>query len=229
MLTLANVDVHYGPLQALHDVSLEVRDGEIVAILGANGAGKSTILKTISGVVPTTRGNIHFNDTAIASADPSQIVRLGIVHCPEGRHVFPDFTVEENLLIGAYVHRGAAGFEDVFALFPILGERLRQPAGTLSGGEQQMLAIGRALMGRPRLLLLDEPSLGLAPVIVERIFEVIAQLRSRGTSIVLVEQNAALGLEFADRAYVLSHGRIRFSGPASEPETARVAQETYLG
>jgi branched-chain amino acid transport system ATP-binding protein len=229
MLALHEIDAFYGPLQALHSVSLDVPDDSIVAILGANGAGKSTVLKTISGIVKPARGRVTFAGRELAGSDPASIVKCGIVHCPEGRHVFPQFTVEENLRMGAFSQPDLGELPKVRELFPFLSQRRRQLAGTLSGGEQQMLAIGRALMARPKLLLLDEPGLGLAPVIVEQIFDVLGKLRGAGAAIVLVEQNASLALEFADRAYVLSHGRVRYAGQAAGAQTAEIVRRAYLG
>ncbi len=229
MLALRDVDTFYGRLQALHGVSLDVPNGSVVAILGANGAGKSTLLKTVSGILKPARGRVTFAGRELAGADPAEIVKCGIVQCPEGRHVFAEFTVEENLRAGAFSQPDLGELPRVLELFPVLRERSRQLAGTLSGGEQQMLAIGRALMARPKVLLLDEPSLGLAPVIIEHIFEVLAELRAGGTAIVLVEQNASLALEFADRAYVLSHGRVRYAGPAAEADTLAIVRQAYFG
>jgi branched-chain amino acid transport system ATP-binding protein len=229
MLEVQAVDAYYGRLQALHGVSLAVAAGSIVAILGANGAGKSTLLKTISGIVEPAQGRVTFGGRDIGGLDPAAIVRCGIIQCPEGRHVFADFTVDENLRMGAFSQSDLGELSRVRELFPILAERRRQLAGTLSGGEQQMLAIGRALMARPKLLLLDEPSLGLAPVIVEAIFDILQTLRGSGVAIVLVEQNASLALEFADYAYVLAHGRICHAGPAADARTAETVRRTYLG
>jgi branched-chain amino acid transport system ATP-binding protein len=229
MLTLHEIDAFYGRLQALHGVSLEVPDGSIVAILGANGAGKSTLLKTVSGIVKPARGRVSFDGRELGGADSATVVAAGIIHCPEGRHVFPELTVDENLRMGAYAQPDLGELSRVRALFPVLADRRGQAAGTLSGGEQQMLAIARALMARPKLLLIDEPSLGLAPVIVEQIFEILGTLRGGGVSIVLVEQNAALALEFADRAYVLAHGRLCYAGPAAGADTLAAVQRAYLG
>jgi branched-chain amino acid transport system ATP-binding protein len=213
----------------LHSLSLDVPDGSIVAVLGANGAGKSTVLKTISGIVKPARGRITFAGRELAGIDPAAIVKRGIVQCPEGRHVFGELTVEENLRMGAFSQPDLGELARVQEIFPILAQRRRQLAGTLSGGEQQMLAIGRALMARPKLLLLDEPSLGLAPVIVEQIFDVLGTLREAGAAIVLVEQNAALALEFADLVYVLSGGSVRYAGPAAGAQTLDIVRRAYLG
>ncbi|MEO9136785.1 MAG: ABC transporter ATP-binding protein [Casimicrobiaceae bacterium] len=230
MLTLDNVHVCYGHVQVLRGISLEVPDGAVVALLGANGAGKTTTLKAISGILRPARGTIHFDGEEISRLDPSQIVRRGIIHCPEGRQVFPGLTVRENLMLGSYA-RGdpRVQFDRVIDIFPALRSRLGQLAGTLSGGEQQMLAIGRALMGEPRLLLLDEPSLGLAPLIVEYIFRVIAKFREHDISVLLIEQNATLALEFAEWAYALSHGQIRFSRAAAELHDSDLVRRAYLG
>jgi branched-chain amino acid transport system ATP-binding protein len=229
MVSVQNLDVAYGRVPALHDVNVEIPHRAIVAVLGPNGAGKSTLLKTISGIVRPRRGRIIANGEDVTHADPAAIVRSGIVHCPEGRHVFPEFTVEENLRVGAYTRGDLDAMDSVLEMFPVLRERLRQLAGTLSGGEQQMLAIGRALMARPRVLLLDEPSLGLAPLLVERIFAAIVRLRDDGMTIALVEQNAALALAVADRAYLLVAGRIRFAGEASALAGSQLLHTAYLG
>ena len=229
MLALQEIDAFYGRLHVLHSLSLDVPDGSIVAVLGANGAGKSTVLKTISGIVKPARGRITFAGRELAGIDPAAIVKRGIVQCPEGRHVFGELTVEENLRMGAFSQPDLGELARVQEIFPILAQRRRQLAGTLSGGEQQMLAIGRALMARPKLLLLDEPSLGLAPVIVEHIFDVLGTLREAGAAIVLVEQNAALALEFADLVYVLSGGSVRYAGPAAGAQTLDIVRRAYLG
>jgi branched-chain amino acid transport system ATP-binding protein len=229
VLALQEIDAFYGRLHVLHSLSLDVPDGSIVAVLGANGAGKSTVLKTISGIVKPARGRITFAGRELAGIDPAAIVKRGIVQCPEGRHVFGELTVEENLRMGAFSQPVLGELARVQEIFPILAQRRRQLAGTLSGGEQQMLAIGRALMARPKLLLLDEPSLGLAPVIVEQIFDVLGTLREAGAAIVLVEQNAALALEFADLVYVLSGGSVRYAGPAAGAQTLDIVRRAYLG
>ncbi len=229
MLEVENVRVSYGAVAALRGVTLAVPESGIVALLGANGAGKSTLLKAISGVTPVTDGHIRFKGLDVTGLDASRIVRAGIVHCPEGRQVFPNLSIRDNLRLGAYAHNETPNLAAPFALFPILERRSEQLAGTLSGGEQQMLAIARALMGRPQLLLLDEPSLGLAPIIVAQIFEVITDLRARGMAILLVEQNAALALRLADHAYVLGRGSIRFEGPAAEVAASEALREAYLG
>jgi branched-chain amino acid transport system ATP-binding protein len=229
VLKLDDVHVHYGRVHVLRGISLEVPDGAIVALLGANGAGKTTTLKTISGILKPSRGSVHFDGEDITRLDAADIVRRGIIHCPEGRQVFPQLSVRENLMLGSYA-RGNAGvqFERVLDIFPALRSRLAQLAGTLSGGEQQMLAIGRALMGEPRLLLLDEPSLGLAPLIVEYIFQVIAKFREHDISVLLIEQNAMLALEFAGWAYALSHGQITFSHAAQALRDTDLVRRAYL-
>ena len=233
MLKLESVRASYGPVEALRGIDLDVREGELVCLLGANGAGKSTTLRAISGLVRPTAGRILFGDRAITGAEPAAVLAAGIAHCPEGRRVFPYLTVEENLAMGAYVRRDRAGIatdlERVCSHFPILGERRRQAAGTLSGGEQQMLAIGRALMARPRLILFDEPSLGLAPTVVETTFAIIADIRRQGTTVLMVEQNAYLALQMADRGYVMETGRIVLSGPARDLMADANVRRAYLG
>ena len=233
MLELTDVQVRYGNIRALQGVSLRVDQGELIALIGANGAGKTTTLRAISGLQRPSEGTITFEDADITSASTDRIVGLGISHCPEGRRIFGSLTVAENLRLGAVsvADGGAAGdeLEKVFALFPLLKERLSQAGGTLSGGEQQMLAIGRALMSRPRLLLLDEPSLGLAPLMVERIFETIAELKRQGRTILLVEQNVHQALDVADRAYVLETGRITLEGPAEQLRADPKVEQSYLG
>ena len=233
MLRLEGVTAGYGRIAALRDVSLEVRPGELVCLIGANGAGKSTTLKAISGLVRPTSGRITWNGQEIQRRPPDEILRRGIAHCPEGRRVFPHMTVEENLAMGAYVRTDDAAVRadmaSAFEHFPVLRERRRQAAGTLSGGEQQMLAIGRALMARPRLILFDEPSLGLAPTMVEATFRIIADIQRRGATVFMVEQNAYMALRLASRAYVMETGRIALEGPAAalldDPEVRRA----YLG
>jgi branched-chain amino acid transport system ATP-binding protein len=232
VLRLDGLDVYYGQIRALKDVSLEVRRGEIVALLGNNGAGKTTTLKTISGLLAPRQGRIHLEDRLLTGSPPHAVVGLGIGHVPEGRRIFNRLTVRENLIMGAFL-RNDAGISDdlqrVFILFPRLKERITQVAGTLSGGEQQMLAIGRALMGRPRLLLLDEPSMGLAPVLVEQIFDTIGAVNRQGTTILLVEQNAAMALSIAHRGYVLETGSIVLSGTAAELSENAEVRRAYLG
>ena len=233
MLTLDVVVARYGRITALDQVSLTVGAAELVCLIGANGAGKTTTLKTISGLVRSAAGRIVFDGREIQSLPPQEILRRGIAHCPEGRRVFPYLTVRENLEMGAYVRTDAAAVAAdlgrVFAHFPILGERRRQPAGTLSGGEQQMLAIGRALMARPRLILFDEPSLGLAPTVVESVFEIIAGIQREGTPVLMVEQNAWMALQIATRAYVMETGRITLEGPARELLANERVKQAYLG
>jgi branched-chain amino acid transport system ATP-binding protein len=232
MLRLDGLDVYYGEIHALRGVALDVREREIVALLGNNGAGKSTTLKTISGLLRPRRGTISFEDTPLAGVAPHDIVARGIAHVPEGRRIFNRLSVRENLTMGAYLRHdaGVAGDLDrVFDLFPRLKERIAQVAGTLSGGEQQMLAIGRALMANPRLLLLDEPSMGLAPVLVEQIFATIDSINRQGTTILLVEQNAAMALSIAHRGYVLETGVIVLTGSAVELAGNADVRRAYLG
>ena len=233
MLELTDVHVRYGNIRALQGVSLRVDTGELVALIGGNGAGKTTTLRAISGLLRPSQGAITFDGTDLTSASTDRIVGLGISHCPEGRRIFGSLTVAENLRLGAVsvsdAAAAAAELENVFALFPLLKERLGQAGGTLSGGEQQMLAIGRALMSRPRLLLLDEPSLGLAPLMVERIFETITELKRQGRTILLVEQNVHQALDVADRAYVLETGRIMLEGPAETLRHDPKVEQSYLG
>ena len=232
MLTLEDLEVYYGEIHALKRVSLEVRDREIVALLGNNGAGKTTTLKTVSGLLAPRRGRVSFEGRPLTGVAPHEIVARGIAHVPEGRRIFNRLTVRENLLMGAYLRADggiATDLERVFALFPRLHERLTQVAGTLSGGEQQMLAIGRALMARPKVLLLDEPSMGLAPVLVEQIFETIAEVNRQGTTILLVEQNAAMALSIATRGYVLETGRIVLEGTGAELLANPHTRKAFLG
>jgi len=233
VLKLENATAGYGNVIAIRDVSLEVPEGAIVTLLGSNGAGKSTTLKLISGIVKARAGTVSFGGENLAGMTPDRIVKLGIVHCPENRQVFPHFTVYENLMIGSYTRRDRRkvkeDLERVYDIFPRLRERSSQYAGTLSGGEQQMLAIGRALMAAPRLLLLDEPSLGLAPIIIREIFNIIKKINESGTSILLVEQNANLALKIADFAYVLEHGRIAISGQSDRLRNDGRIKELYLG
>ena len=232
LLSLDGVSVAYGKRRALDGVSLTVAAGEIVTLLGANGSGKSTTLRAISGLVRPSAGRVVFDGRDITCAAPDAIVAAGVGHVPEGREIFPEFTVRENLLVGGHTAPRAAvveGTERAFALFPVLGQRARQLAGTLSGGEQQMLAIARALMIRPRLLLLDEPSLGLSPRLAREIFDVIARLNAEGTTILLVEQNARRALALASRAYVLETGRVVVSGPAPELAADPRIRAAYLG
>ncbi|BDG45938.1 ABC transporter ATP-binding protein [Parageobacillus sp. KH3-4] len=233
MLKVENINVFYGNIQALKGVSLEVKEGEIVTLIGANGAGKSTLLKTISGLLKPKQGDILYEGQSIAGKAAQTIVKRGISHVPEGRRVFANMTVEENLELGAFLrkdkHEIQKDFEKVYHLFPRLYERRKQLAGTLSGGEQQMLAMGRALMARPRLLLLDEPSMGLAPLLVKTIFRIIEEINSFGTTILLVEQNANMALSVADRAYVIESGRVVLSGLAEELNASEQVKKAYLG
>jgi branched-chain amino acid transport system ATP-binding protein len=227
------VHAGYGPITALRGLDITVAPGELVCLIGANGAGKSSTLRAISGLLPPSRGRIVFDGREIQTEAPSAILRAGIAHCPEGRRVFPHMTVEENLAMGAYVRtdRGAiaADVDEVERHFPVLAERRRQMAGTLSGGEQQMLAIARALMARPRLVLFDEPSLGLAPTVVEMTFAIIADIRRRGTTVLMVEQNAYAALRMADRAYVMETGRIVLEGRAQDLLDDDHVRRAYLG
>jgi branched-chain amino acid transport system ATP-binding protein len=233
LLSLEGLHAAYGPVQALRGLDLVVRPGELVCLIGANGAGKTSSLRAISGLLPPAGGRIVFDGAPIQGAEPAAILRAGIAHCPEGRRIFPHLTVQENLAMGAYVRRDRHGiaedFERVRAHFPILVERRRQTAGTLSGGEQQMLAIARALMSRPRLILFDEPSLGLAPAMVETTLEIITDIRRRGTTVLLVEQNARLALRMADRAYVMETGRVVLEGSARALLDDDHVRRAYLG
>lgn len=232
MLRLSGVAASYGKIDALKGISMEVGRGEIVAIIGANGAGKSTTLMTISGALRPQAGSIVFEGRDIAGLAPHEIVRLGISQVPEGRRIFHLLTVRENLEMGAFSRKGGGlegDIQRVYEMFPVLAERSRQLAGTLSGGEQQMLAIGRALMARPRLILLDEPSLGLAPIVVSRIFKIIKEINGQGTTVLLVEQNAKAALRLAHRAYVMETGRVVMNGPASELANDPRIKKAYLG
>ncbi|HWL13733.1 MAG TPA: ABC transporter ATP-binding protein [Ureibacillus sp.] len=233
MLKVNNIDVFYGNIHALKDVSLEVNEGEIVTLIGANGAGKSTLLKTLSGLLKPKKGEVLYQTQEIAGKAAQTIVKGGISHVPEGRRVFSTMSVEENLELGAYLRKDREGIKkdiaNVYELFPILGERRKQPSGTLSGGEQQMLAMGRALMAKPKLLLLDEPSMGLAPLIVKQIFEIIKMVNAQGTTVLLVEQNANMALSIASRAYVIETGKIVLSGTARELQESEQVKAAYLG
>jgi branched-chain amino acid transport system ATP-binding protein len=233
MLRLEGLRAAYGRIEALRGVDLEVRPRELICLIGANGAGKTSTLRAISGLLPARAGRIVFEGREIQGREPAEILKLGIAHCPEGRRVFPHLTVHENLEMGAYVRSDrreiAEDVERVCAHFPILAERRRQPAGTLSGGEQQMLAIGRALMARPRLILFDEPSLGLAPTVVETTFEIIAEIRRTGTTVLMVEQNAYLALRMADRGYLMETGRIVLAGAARDLLDNDQVRRAYLG
>jgi branched-chain amino acid transport system ATP-binding protein len=234
VLSIRNLESYYGPIMAIRGVSLEVRQGQVVTVLGANGAGKTTLLKTISGVMSPEKGEIWYGGRNIAGEEPDRVVKAGIVHVPEGREVFPLLTVEENLRMGSYVRSDKAGIkadeEMVYGYFPILAERRRQAAGTLSGGQQQMLAIARGLMARPKLMLLDEPSLGLSPLLVKEIFTIIRRLnREQGVTMMLVEQNAKVALEVADYGYVMELGRIVMADTSARLLASKDVQEFYLG
>ena len=233
LLVVNEIEAYYGRVCALHSVSLEVAEGSVVALLGANGAGKTTTLRVISGLLRPTRGSVEFGGTRIDGWAPDRVVRAGIVQVPEGRQIFADLTVRENLALGGYARsdRGPAGQEPprVLEYFPRLRERLQQRGGTLSGGEQQMLAIGRALMARPRLLVLDEPSLGLAPMLVREIFRVISEIRAAGTTVLLVEQNAHMALDVADHAYVLETGRVILGDRSTALRQREEVRRAYLG
>ncbi len=233
LLKLSGVRAGYGVLEVLRGIDLEIKEGEIVTLIGANGAGKTTTLNTISGLVATRGGSIHMGDAEISGLQPSEIVALGLSQSPEGRKLFSDMSVLENLEMGAFLRNDKEGIAKdiahVYELFPILGERYKQMAGSLSGGEQQMCAIARAIMARPKLLLLDEPSLGLAPLIVKQIFEIVKRLNGEGTTIFLVEQNAQAALRLADRGYIMETGEITLSGPASELLADERVRAAYLG
>jgi len=233
LLEIDDLEAGYGPIRAVDGVSLVVAEGELVALIGANGAGKTTLLMAISGVVVPRAGRIRFAGTPLVGLPPHAIMRLGIGHAPEGRRIFPRLTVRENLELGGFTQsdrgRLRADIDEACGLFPVLGQRMEQPGGTLSGGEQQMLAIARALVGRPKLLLLDEPSLGLAPLIVAKVFEVIASLSARSIGVLLVEQNARAALKLAARGYVLETGRITLTGTGAELAADRRVRDAYLG
>ncbi len=232
MLKVDNLNVYYGAIHAIKDVSFEVKEGEIVTLIGANGAGKSTILKTVSGLLHSKGGSIEFMGEQIGGIPPHKVVAKGLAQVPEGRRVFTQMTVEENLEMGGYIQPGnqiEAGLQDVYKRFPRLQERRRQTAGTLSGGEQQMLAMGRAMMSRPKLLMLDEPSMGLSPILVEQVFDIIKELHKAGVTILLVEQNARMALSVADRGYVLETGHITLSGPGRELLSDEGVKKAYLG
>jgi branched-chain amino acid transport system ATP-binding protein len=233
VLSLSGVSASYGSVPAVSDISIEVGEGEAVGLLGANGAGKSTTLRAISGLVRPTAGKVNFLGKDISALPPYRVTELGIAHVPEGRQVFPDMTVQENLEIGAYVPRAKADrnhtLDLVFGIFPVLAERRRQLAGTMSGGEQQMLAVGRGLMLKPRLLMLDEPSLGLAPVMTDVTFEKIREIHTMGTAILLVEQNVSRALALVQRAYVLESGRVIMAGASAELANNKQVQTAYLG
>ena len=233
MLEVKNLSVHYGMIQAVRNVNFKVNEGEIVSLIGANGAGKSTILKTLSGLIHPSEGEIVYLGENIASTSAKKIVEKGLVQVPEGRHVFPGLTVKENLELGAFLRKDKEGIqkdmEAVFERFPILKERKDQDAQTLSGGEQQMLAMGRALMSRPKLLLLDEPSMGLAPIFIREIFKIIQEIQKTGTTVLLIEQNAKMALSISNRAYVLETGSVVLSGTGQELLESDEIQKAYLG
>ena len=233
MLTVNNLHVNYGAITAVKGVSFTINQCEIVTLIGANGAGKSTILKTLSGLLKPSQGTITYQGQELSKLSAPKIVAQGISQVPEGRHVFPEMTVKENLQMGAYLRKDsnaiAADFQRVYRLFPILAERQDQDAATLSGGEQQMLVMGRALMARPKLILLDEPSMGLAPIYIQKIFTIIEEIKKQGTTILLIEQNANQALKIADRAYVLATGTIKLSGTGAELLTDQAVKQAYLG
>ena len=233
MLKVEKLNVHYGVIHALKDVSMEVMEGEIVSLIGANGAGKTTLLQTISGLLKKTSGEVMFLGKSMNKVSAKNIVKEGITQVPEGRHIFPGMSVYENLLMGAYLRKDKEGIKkdllDIYQRFPILEKRSSQDASTLSGGEQQMLAMGRALMARPKILLLDEPSMGLAPILVKEIFNIIKDINEKGTTVLLVEQNAKMALAIADRAYVLETGKITLEGSGQELAASEQVQKVYLG
>jgi branched-chain amino acid transport system ATP-binding protein len=233
MLKVNGIDVFYGNIHALKGVSLEINEGEIVTLIGANGAGKSTLLKTLSGLLKPKSGTVEYLGKSISGKAPQSIVKAGISHVPEGRRVFANMSVEENLELGAYLRKDSKeirkDIQSVYELFPRLQERRKQFSGTLSGGEQQMLAMGRAIMAKPKLLLLDEPSMGLAPLMVKTIFQIIEKINQDGTTILLVEQNANMALSVADRAYVIETGRVKISGTAAELQASEEIKKAYLG
>lgn len=233
MLKVSNLNVNYGGIQAVRDVSFEVHTGEIVTLIGANGAGKSTILKTISGIMRPKSGLITYQDKPIQNASAASIVAAGISQVPEGRHIFAGMTVMENLEMGGFIHKRGTDMSqtiaDIFDRFPVLAERKRQDAATLSGGEQQMLAMARALMARPKLLLLDEPSMGLAPIYIQKIFDIIQTINEQGTTVLLIEQNAKQALSVADRGYVLASGSVKMTGTGADLLANEQVQAAYLG
>jgi len=233
MLEVKDLRVNYGVIPALKGISFEVEEGEVIALIGANGAGKTTTLHTITGLIEPSAGTIIFEGKDITHTPADKIVAMGMAHVPEGRRVFPDMTVYQNLMLGAFTRKDPAekqeSLENVYEHFPRLGERAKQPAGTLSGGEQQMLAMGRAMMSRPKILLMDEPSMGLSPILVAEIFSIIERVSSQGTTVLLVEQNAQKALNIADRAYVLETGSIAMSGPAEQLRNDDSIRKAYLG
>jgi branched-chain amino acid transport system ATP-binding protein len=232
MIRIEGLNAGYGPLQVLRDITLDVGEGEIVAVLGSNGVGKTTLNNTLSGLIKPSSGSIYFDDVLISGRDPVEIVDMGLIHVPEGRKLFPNLSVKENLELGSY-RRGkpnrASNLERVLGVFPKLKERLFQTAGTLSGGEQQMVAIARGLMGEPRVLLLDEPSLGLSPLLVEQMFKLIKQINESGLAVILVEQNVIQSLAIANRAYVIAEGTVAMSGPAADLRENSDLKRSYLG
>ena len=233
MLEIKDIEVYYGMIQAIKGISFEVNEGEVIALIGANGAGKTTTLHTITGLLSPKKGSVIFEGKDITKVPAHKIVSLGIAHVPEGRHIFPDMTVAENLEMGAYIRNDKDGIQkstkEVFERFPRLKERRKQLAGTLSGGEQQMLAVGRALMSNPKIILMDEPSMGLSPLLVKEIFHIIQEVHKQGITVLLVEQNAKMALSIADRAYVLETGRISMSGDAKELLNDEKVKKAYLG
>ncbi|MBP1044160.1 ABC transporter ATP-binding protein [Vagococcus sp. BWB3-3] len=233
MLKVNDISVHYGVIEAVRKITFEVNQGEIVSLVGANGAGKTTILRTISGLIRPTTGTVEFEGVAIEKVPPQKIVAAGLSQVPEGRHIFPGLTVLENLEMGAFLRKNKEEnkkmMKEVFERFPILAERKGQDASTLSGGEQQMLAMGRALMSQPKLLLLDEPSMGLAPIFIKEIFNIIQDIQKQGTTVLLIEQNANMALSIADRGYVLETGKIVLSGTGQELLASEEVQKAYLG
>jgi branched-chain amino acid transport system ATP-binding protein len=232
LLRVSNLKVEYGRIRALKGIDFHVEEGEIVTLIGANGAGKTTTVKAVSGLVPVAGGTIMLSGTDVTGRDPRHIVKAGVSHCPEGRQIFPRMTVLENLELGAYTRDGenlVEDYERIYSYFPVIKERQRQVAGTLSGGEQQMLAMGRALMSRPRLLLLDEPSLGLAPMLVDKIFEIIQTINREGVTVLLIEQNAFRALQVAQRGYVLETGQVTLFGSAPELLASEHVKKAYLG
>ncbi len=232
MLEIQNLSVHYGMIQAVHDVSFHVNQGEIVSLIGANGAGKTTILRTISGLIRPSNGSVTFEGKRIEKEAPQKIVANGLSQVPEGRHVFSGLTVQENLEMGAFLRKDSGvkeDYEQVYRKFPVLKERLSQDASTLSGGEQQMLAMGRALMSHPKVMVLDEPSMGLAPIFIKEIFSIIQEIKQQGTTVLLIEQNAKMALSIADRGYVLETGKIVLEGTGEELLASDEVRKAYLG
>lgn len=233
LLKIEDLVVCYGAVKVLHKISISIKEGEMVGVLGPNGAGKTTLLMTISGILRQNEGKILFKDKNLIKVSPADIVKMGIAHCPEGRHVFPELTVRENLEIGAYIRKDKEivnkEIDNMFTKFPILGRRQSQPAGTLSGGEQQMLAISRALLSKPKLLLLDEPSLGLAPILIEEVFKIIKEIHDDGVSILIVEQNARITLGIVDRAYIVESGKIKTHGSSLDLKHNENVKKIYLG